>query len=114
MGRADVSVRQGAMTQDQTNEEHDASASDADPPEAVERTLPPLLNVLGWVGTLAILGAYAGISFGWLERGVLYQVLNLGGAAGVGGVCWARRTWQPLFLQVVWAGVAALALAQLL
>lgn len=76
---------------------------------------PPLwIEVLGWYGTLAIVGAYAGLSFGWLEEGTTYQLLNLTGAIGVGLVCWSRRTWQPFWLEVVWAAVAATALVRLL
>jgi hypothetical protein len=72
---------------------------------------PPLWAELGgWYGTLAILGAYAALSFGWLERGPLYQALNLTGAIGVGGICWYRRTWQALALEAVWALIALAAL----
>ena len=75
---------------------------------------PLWIELLGWYGTAAIVGAYAGLSFGWLEEGTTYQLLNLTGALGVGLVCWARRTWQPFWLEVVWAAVAATALARLI
>ena len=45
-----------------------------------------------------------------LEQGLAYHLLNLTGALGVGWVCWLRRTWQPLLLEVAWALVALSAL----
>ena len=61
----------------------------------------------------AILTAYFASSHGWLEQGLEYQLLNLTGAAGVGWVCWLRRTWQPLLLEVAWGLVALSALVGL-
>ncbi len=67
-------------------------------------------SLAGWYGTLAILCAYFASSHGWLEQGLAYHLLNLTGALGVGWVCWLRRTWQPLLLEVAWALVALSAL----
>ena len=73
-----------------------------------------LEELAGWYGTAAILTAYGLSSFGWLEQGPLYQLLNLTGAAGVGLVCWRRRTWQAFWLEAVWGAVALVALARAL
>ena len=70
-------------------------------------------RILGFVRDIliaAILGAYAFSSFGVLDRGVVYQLLNLTGAIGVGWVCWRKRTWQAFWLEAVWGGVAAVSL----
>lgn len=75
---------------------------------------PLWMDVLGWYGTAAIVGAYLASSHGWLEQGVPYQLLNVTGALGVGLVCWRRRAWQPMALEVVWALVGLSALVQLL
>jgi hypothetical protein len=83
-----------------------------DPASPVRASL--LAEVVGWYGMAAILGAYALSSFGWLEPGRLYQALNFTGALGVGWVCWRRRTWQAFWLELVWAGVALVALVRLL
>lgn len=72
--------------------------------------VPPWLDVVGWLGSAAIVGAYFGSSHGHLEQGVAYHLLNLLGAIGVGLVCWRRRDWQPLSLEVVWGVVAVSAL----
>ena len=78
-------------------------------PEVTAET-PLWSEVLGWLGTLAILGAYMGTSLGWFEQGRAYQLLNLFGAIGVGQVCWLRRTWQPFALEAVWGLIALTAL----
>lgn len=75
-----------------------------------EAPAPLWLNLLGWYGTAAIVFAYFASSHGLLEPGVTYQLLNLTGAIGVGLVCWRKRAWQPLSLEVVWALVALSAL----
>ncbi len=73
---------------------------------------PPLaVEIAGWYGMLAILAAYAASSFGWIEQGVLYQMLNATGAVGVALVCYYRRTWQAFLLEVVWGAIALAALA---
>jgi len=68
------------------------------------------MNISGWYGTLAIVGTYLASSHDWMEQGVLYQLLNITGATGVGLVCWRRRAWQALSLEVVWAVVGLTAL----
>lgn len=72
-----------------------------------DRNAPWLVNLLGWIGTFLIVGAYALLSWGAINQGLLYQSLNLLGSLGLGLICWYRRTWQPFWLQVIWALVAA-------
>jgi hypothetical protein len=68
-------------------------------------------DVAGWYGTAAILGAYALSSFEILRpRDRLYQLLNLTGALGVAWVCWEKATWQPFWLEAIWAAIALVAL----
>ena len=74
------------------------------------RPLPLWMNVMGWYGTLAIVGAYLATSHDWMEQGTLYQLLNVSGATGVGLVCWRQRAWQALTLEVVWVAVGLTAL----
>lgn len=83
-------------------------------PASPERPLPRAFDLLGWYGTAAILVAYLLSSHGHLEQGLFYQVLNLTGALAVGLVCWLRRTWQALALEVAWAIVSLSALIRLL
>lgn len=78
---------------------------------------PPhlLAEVSGWYGTSAIMLAYLLVSFGWLEAsGVVYQLLNLSGALCIIVLALSRRIVQSVVLNVFWAGIAAIALLQLL
>lgn len=86
------------------------SGGNAEAPRPTDTKIPFAADVFGWYGTLAILSAYGFSSMGWLEQGALYQFLNLTGAAGVGLVCFLRRAWQPMCLEVAWALIAILAL----
>lgn len=70
----------------------------------------PLIEVIGWLGTALIVGAYGLLSQGVIETGDLYQCMNLAGAIGVGLVCWVKRTWQPFALELVWGIIALLSL----
>lgn len=86
-----------------------------DEPDAAPPTGAPLplwLEIYGWYGTAAILGAYFALSHGLLEEGPVYQVLNVTGAVGVGLVCLRRRAWSAMTLEFVWAlvGISALVL----
>ena len=76
----------------------------------VARPLPLWMDLLGWYGMLAIVGTYLASSHEWMEQGTVYQLLNVSGATGVGLVCWRRRAWQALTLEVVWAVVGLTAL----
>lgn len=72
---------------------------------------PRVIEFAGWAGTLAILGAYAATSLNWMEQGRAYDLLNLGGAIGVGSICWYRRTWQAFALEAAWGVIALVSLA---
>ncbi len=73
-----------------------------------------IINILGCLGAIALLVAYAGVSAGWLgARTLLYQVLNLGGSAFlVVNSAW-YRAFPSAFVNVVWIAVAIFSLAAL-
>lgn len=86
---------------------------DSSTPDPDNAAPPPRwMEAGGWLGTLLILGAYAGSSLGWFEQGTLYQAMNLAGALGVGLICWRRRTWQAFALEAAWGTIALVALLQ--
>ena len=83
----------------------------------VADAVPGWMEGLGWYGTAAVLGAYALSSSDRLDLvgGKLgYQVLNTTGAMGVALVCWKRKTYQPLVINVAWALIGGTALAGML
>lgn len=68
-------------------------------------------NIFGWYGAIATLSAYFLISFAILHpKDLSYQILNLSGAIGLGIVCYYKKTYQPLFVNIIWAGIAILAI----
>ena len=70
-----------------------------------------VIESVGWVGALFILGAYALVTAGRIEaRSPTYQWMNVVGAVGciVNGT--AHGALPTAFLNVVWLGIAAFAL----
>lgn len=70
-----------------------------------------VLEIFGWCGAIAILTAYALVSFSVIPAdGWLYQLLNLTGAIGVMVISFIKQARQPALLNLVWALVAFIAL----
>lgn len=73
-----------------------------------------LVEVLGWYGFVAILGAYGLISFDVISQNSLfYQLLNLSGALGLFAVAFSKKATQPAILNIIWAVVAIVAIISL-
>jgi hypothetical protein len=73
-----------------------------------------VVDVYGWYGAVALLAAYALLSMSVIDRGWLFQTLNLTGALGVGLAAWSKRSYQAAVLEFIWAAIAVAALARLL
>jgi hypothetical protein len=72
-------------------------------------------NLVGWYGAVAVLGGYVLISFSVLQPlDLTYQLLNLSGSIGLGLICYYKRTYQPLFVNIVWGIIALLAIVNIL
>jgi hypothetical protein len=68
-------------------------------------------DVAGWYGTIAIIGAYALISFKIVESGsAVYQLLNFTGAIGVIMMGIIKNVPQSVALNTFWAAIALIAL----
>jgi hypothetical protein len=75
---------------------------------------PRIVSFIGWYGVAATIIAYFLVSFSWLPATSLtYQLLNLTGALGVTYETWIKRDYQPFWLNLIWAGIAAVALFNL-
>jgi hypothetical protein len=71
-------------------------------------------EIIGWYGTVAIVGAYFLNSFSVLEaKSALYQVLNTTGAIGIVAVSYRKKAYQPMVLNVIWTLIGAIALISL-
>ena len=73
-----------------------------------------LAEIIGWYGTVAIVGAYALSSFNILSpQDIIYQILNLTGALGIVIISLRKKTYQPAVLNIIWTIIALIALLQI-
>lgn len=72
-----------------------------------------MFEVIGWTGTLLLIGAYFLLSIGKIPNGRTYQWLNLLGALGllVNGA--VHGAWPSAVLNIVWSGIGIFAIIQL-
>lgn len=74
-----------------------------------------LIEVFGWYGTIAIMLAYALVSFSLLSaNSIWYQLLNGTGAIGIVVVSFHKKAYQPGVLNIVWTLIAILAIFNIL
>jgi len=70
-----------------------------------------LIDILGWIGAVALLAAYALISAQKVKsHNLLYQGLNLVGALGLIVNSAYYGAYPSTFVNVVWTGIAIAAL----
>ncbi len=73
-----------------------------------------LVNIVGWYGAFATLAAYFLVSFSILgPKDLVYQLLNFTGAVGLATICYFKRTYQPLFVNIIWLTIALFALVNI-
>jgi hypothetical protein len=73
-----------------------------------------LEEIIGWYGTVAIVSAYAMLSFGAiLPNSIIYQILNCSGALGIVYISFKKKAYQPGVLNIIWAIIAAIAIIRL-
>ena len=73
------------------------------------------IEIFGWYGAVAIVLAYALVSFSILEpTGLIYQLLNVTGALGIVVVSFHKRAYQPGVLNIIWAVIASIAILKIL
>lgn len=69
------------------------------------------IEIFGWYGTIAIVIAYALVSFSIIEpSNIWYQILNGTGALGIVAISFYKKTYQPGILNVIWALIAFVAI----
>jgi hypothetical protein len=70
-----------------------------------------VIHAVGVVGLVLLLGGYFLVSTGRLGgQSVGYQSTNLAGAVVLIAYSWALQAWASVVLNLVWAGIAAVAL----
>jgi hypothetical protein len=73
-----------------------------------------IAEIFGWYGAVAIVSAYALVSFDVISPdGWLFQVLNLTGALGIIVISSLKKVRQSIVLNAFWAAIAVLALVRM-
>ena len=71
-------------------------------------------EILGWYGVIAIIIAYALVSFSIVGvHSLVYQILNATGSIGIIIHSLTKKDYQPVILNLIWVLIAIIALAQL-
>ena len=65
-----------------------------------------IFDILGWVGMILVLGAYALLSTNKINNGKLYQVLNFLAALFMAIGLFPTKAWFSFSLQIIWAIIA--------
>lgn len=73
-----------------------------------------VFDILGWIGMILVLVAYALLSTNKIENGKLYQILNLVAAICMAIGLFPTRAWFSITLQIIWALVAIIAIIKLI
>ena len=72
-------------------------------------------EIIGWIGMVAILLAYALVSFKIISSsGYAYQLLNLVGAVGIIVISVVKKVRQSEVLNIAWAVIALVAIIGLI
>ena len=61
------------------------------------------VEVYGWSGSLAVISAYAMTTLE-SENKLMIDWLNLYGSSSIGYMCYRKKVWQALVLEVAWFG----------
>lgn len=73
------------------------------------------IEIIGWYGAVAIVGAYFMVSFKMIDASsIVYQILNLSGAIGIVIVSLFKKAYQPAFLNIIWTIIAVVALLKII
>jgi len=81
----------------------------------VKKTFIEIFGWFGWYGTIAIVVAYALVSFSVLSvDSIWYQLLNATGALGIVVVSFYKKAYQPGILNIIWTVIALLAIINIL
>jgi len=68
-------------------------------------------NFLGWYGLVAVVVAYALVSFTFVApTNFIYQILNFTGSIGITIETYYKKDYQPFWLNLIWAIIALIAM----
>lgn len=70
-------------------------------------------EVVGWTGTVLLIGAYLLLSIGKISNGRIYQWFNLVGAVGLLINAAVHGAWPVVILNLAWSAIGIVALIRL-
>jgi hypothetical protein len=71
-------------------------------------------EIVGWYGLIAIILAYALVSYNFLlSSGMTYQMLNITGAIGIIWISYKKKVYQSVTLNIIWAIIGLIAIIRL-
>lgn len=70
-------------------------------------------NIVGWLGMILVLIAYALLSTNKIKNGKLYQVLNLLAATLMAIELFPTKAWFSFTLQIIWAIIALISIIKI-
>ena len=74
-----------------------------------------LIEIFGWYGVIAIVLAYALVSFSFLSvHSLWYQLLNGTGALGIVADSLYKKDYEPGVLNIIWTLIAIFAIFNIL
>lgn len=72
-----------------------------------------LFDIIGWIGMILVLMAYALLSTNKIKNGILYQVLNLIAGILMAIGLYPKNAWFSFTLQIIWAFIAFVAIIKM-
>jgi hypothetical protein len=73
-----------------------------------------LIEIIGWIGAVEVIIAYALNSNGRLKsNSVVFQVLNLTGAIFLIVNTWYNKSYPSMVINIIWTAIAIIALIQI-
>ena len=73
-----------------------------------------VFDVLGWIGMVLVLIAYALLSTNKINNGKLYQTINLIAAIFMAIGLFPKNAWFSFALQVAWAIIAIISIVKIM
>ena len=70
-------------------------------------------DIIGWIGMVLVLLAYALLSTNRIKNGLLYQLLNLFAGVFMAIGLYPKNAWFSFTLQVIWSIVAIVAIIKI-
>jgi multidrug transporter EmrE-like cation transporter len=72
-------------------------------------------ETIGWYGAIALISAFALVSFELISpTSLIYQIINGTGALGIVYISFKKKTYQPGVLNIIWAIIAGIAIIRLI